>query len=247
MPERDKNFSNKDNLPKHIAIIPDGNRRWAKTLGKGSSFGHEKGVEILEKITNEAFSLGITHLTAWGCSVSNISGRPKAEVVFLYRLFKRMFGELLKEKKIDENETRVEILGRWREKFPKPLVSVMEKVIKKTARYSKKRLTYLMAYDGRDEMAEAIKKISRQYLKAFKSSPNISYDSIKQNLWTHDLPPVDLVIRTGGEPHWSAGFMMWDTAESQFYFTEKYWPEFEVAEFHKALHSYAQRERRMGK
>lgn len=237
MPQPQKEF---DNLPKHIAIIPDGNRRWAREKGKNSSFGHEKGVETLKAITNRAFELGVQNLTAWGCSASNVQNRDKAEIAFLYRLFKKMFNNLLKDKHIHKDRIRVRVLGKWKEKFPKPLVSVIEKITNKTVSYSGGNLTYLMAYDGRDEMVEAINKISRLRLTA-------TGGQVKKHLWTRDLPPVDLVIRTGGEPHWSAGFMMWDTAESQFYFTEKYWPDFGVAEFHKALDSYAQRERRLGK
>ena len=238
MSEKIKNFKN---LPKHVAIIPDGNRRWAKNQSKASSFGHKKGIETFEAIVNRAFDLEIPNLTAWGCSTSNLQNRGSEEVIFLYQLFKKTFKKLLDNEKIFKNKIRVRVLGKWREKFPKPLIYVIEKLINKTSSYSKGNLTYLMAYDGRDEMIEAISKLKQN------GHQLINADLVKKNLWTHDLPPVDLVIRTGGEPHWSAGFMMWDTAESQLYFTEKCWPEFGIEEFDRALASYSQRERRMGK
>lgn len=142
-----------------------------------------------------------------------------------------------------KNKVRVRCFGRWNEILKD---AALEKVIReleeKTKNYRENSLTVLFGYDGRREMIEAIQKS-----KCKNQSAKLSYDDVKNALWTGDLPQVDLVIRTGGEPHWSAGFMMWLTADSQFYFTEKFWPDFGKEEFKKALADYTRRERRFGK
>ncbi len=232
-------------LPKHTVIIPDGNRRWAKKRGFPPFMGHREGAKNTERLLKAALDLGLENFTLWGSSVDNVTKRSPSEVKVLMKIFEIYFKKLAKRKEIHDNEISVDVLGRWEEFFPEATKKAIKAAIDKTKKYKKRRLTFLMAYSGLDEMTQAISKIS--LLKAKDKKIKISGELIKKNLWTKDLPPVDLVIRTGGEPHWSSGMMMWDIANSQFYFTETLYPELSVAEFKKALENYGKTERRMGK
>ncbi len=234
-----------NNLPKHVVIIPDGNRRWAKKRGLPSFIGHREGAKTTEKLLAAALDLGIENLTFWGCSVDNVTKRSPSEVKFLMKIFEMYFKKLAKRKELHRDKIKVDILGKWREFFPEATKKAMQLAIDETKKYKKRQLTFLMAYSGLDEMTAAINKIAELKVK----SPKLKVDEnlIKNNLWTKNLPPVDLVIRTGGEPHWSSGLLMWDVANSQLYFTETLYPAFSVAEFKKALENYEGTERRMGK
>ena len=228
--------------PQHIAIIPDGNRRWAKQKGLLAWKGHGEGVKRFREIYKQAFELQVPFVTFWAASEDNLTKRDLIEVKFLLTLLKSELEDKDAIEKLSKNEARVRVIGNWRGIIEnKELTKSIDLLQKETENYSKFNLTILFGYDGRREMLEAIKKI------AADKPAGTDYDLIKQNLWTHDLPQVDLVIRTGGEPHWSAGFMMWHTTDSQFYFTETLWPDFGKEEFQNALDDYARRERRFGK
>ncbi len=232
----------------HIAIIPDGNRRWAKKRGLPSFFGHREGAKTAEKILKIALEEKIPYITSWGCSVNNIVKRPKTETVFLFKLFELYFKKLVKNKEIYKNKVRINVFGRWEEFFSKNTKNVIKEAIEKTKKYNDFHLNFLLAYSGVEEVAMAIKKIAELRIK--NSELRIDEKLIKSNLWTKDLPPVDLVIRTGGEAnwsHWSEGFMMWDVINAQFYSTETLWPDFSVKEFKKVIERFESVERRMGK
>lgn len=241
------------NLPKHIAIIPDGNRRWAKKKGLASFPGHNKGAKVIEEIIAEAVALKIPCLTFWGCSVNNISKRPKSEVDFLFKIFERQFKGILNNENIRKNKIKINAFGRWKELFPEKTSAAIEDAIEKTKNHNNYQLNFLLAYSGKDEMTMAIKKISESKVRnplAGQAELKIDEELIKQNLWTKDLPPVGLTIRTGEEndlAHWSDGFMMWDTADSRFYFTKTLWPDFNKKEFKKAIIEYSLAEKRFGK
>ena len=226
----------------HVAIIPDGNRRWARARGLIPTQGHEKGSEVFEKIAKEAVRLKIPYVTAWGCSRDNVLKRSISEVRFNFNLFKRHFERMLKDKDLHTNKVRVRVIGEWPKLFPGSLKNSIEKIETATKNYSKFHLTLLMAYDGRREMADAVNR-------AKNAKAPITGAKLKQYLWTKDLPPVDLVIRTGEADnlaHWSAGFLMWHTSDSEFYFTKTLWPAFSVAEFKKAVREYEKRPRNLG-
>jgi tritrans,polycis-undecaprenyl-diphosphate synthase [geranylgeranyl-diphosphate specific] len=227
----------------HVALIPDGNRRWAKRKNLPPWQGHIEGAKTLEKILKKAWEMKIPYFTFWGSSLDNITKRSKEEVKVLLSLYQKYFKKLLKEKRIFKEKVRVTIFGRWKEIFPKKLKETIFEIIKKTKNHDRYFLTFLLAYNGTDEMLEAIKKISRKKIK------KIDEKILLENLWTGSLPPVDLVIRTGceGDPHNSAGFMMWHTAYSQFYFTKTLFPDFSPEEFEKIINDYLKRERRFGK
>ncbi len=152
---------------------------------------------------------------------------------------------MAKRKELNQYGIRVRILGDWQRIVPDKVRKVFQEIIEKTKKNKSLNLTFLIAYDGKEEMLEAIRKVSSLKLQASKIDENL----VKKNLWTGELPPVDLMIRTGVEndPHWSAGFMMWLCAESQFYFSKTLWPDFSVKEFEKAIKAYAKVKRRFGR
>ncbi|MFA5169166.1 MAG: polyprenyl diphosphate synthase [Candidatus Paceibacterota bacterium] len=230
------------NIPKHVAVIPDGNRRWAKKNSLATFLGHERGGTAMEEIIEKNIQMKIPYLTIWGASLDNITKRSKNEVNYLFQIFKKEFEKIAGDENIHKKKVRIEVIGKWREYFPESLKDAIENAIQKTKKYDKYFLTFLMAYNGTDEMIDCIKKIKEK-------REAVNEKTIEENLWTRDLPPVDLVIRTGTEddPHNSAGFMMWHTAYSQLYFTKKYFPEFKGKQFEEAIKDYSERKRRKGK
>ena len=236
------------NLPQHIVLIPDGNRRWARKRGLPPFFGHRQGAKTLEKILKAALDLKIPYFTFWGTSLDNVTKRSSSEVNFLFKLFERHFKKLAKVREVHQNGVRINVLGRWEKLFPEKTKKAIREAIEKTKNYKNYQLTFLMAYSGIDEMTTAIRGIAEFRIQ--NSELRINEESIKANLWTKDLPAVDLVIRTASErdnwSHLSVGLMMWDLADAQIYFTQTLFPDFSVAEFKKAIKQYSQTERRMG-
>jgi len=228
----------------HIAIIPDGNRRWSQKRGLNSWIGHYYGGKTLKKVLKRVLELKIPYFTFWACSKDNLEKRSKNEVKFLLKLFEKEFKKLIKTKEIHKNKVKIRILGFWQELFPEKLKKVFKDVIEATKDYNNYNLNFLMAYDGKEEIqrvVEILAKISQEQPN-FKITPEV----IKSHLITNELPPVDLVIRTGGEPHLSAGFMMWEVADSQLYFIKKLWPDFTGDDLEKAVLEYNRRERKFG-
>ncbi|MFP4115665.1 MAG: polyprenyl diphosphate synthase [Candidatus Aenigmatarchaeota archaeon] len=230
-------------VPNHVAIIMDGNRRWAERKSLPPRKGHEEGEDSVEKVLEKALDLDIKHVTFWALSLDNIEKRSREEVEHLMDLFEKNFKKMKNDDRIHENEVRINVLGRWKETLPDRVVEAIEEAMEATKDYSEHFLNLLVAYSGRDEMLEAIKGVAE---RARKEDVEITSDLVKENLYTSELPEVDLMIRTGGEPHNSTGFMMWDVANSQYYFSEKLWPEFGGEEFERAVTNYRKRERRFG-
>ena len=228
-------------LPKHIAIIPDANRRWAKIHKLKPWEGYNFGTKAFEKVFKKSLELKIPYITFWIASLDNLTKRPKKEVKFLCDLFAKNFPKFAKEKLIHKYQVRIQVFGRWKEMMPKKVVEAVSKSIKATEHYSKFFLTFLMAYNGNDEMIEAIKKIKKANIE--KITPEV----LNKFLWTGNLPQVDFLIRTGGEEHLSAGFMMWKVQYAQMIFPKVYFPDFDDKEFLKALKLYSKRKRRFGK
>ena len=239
-------MANQNTEPVHIAIIPDGNRRWAKKKKLAPWLGHQTGAKAAENITKTAFEMKIPNLTFWVCSQDNLARRPKREIAFLLSLFKKEFSKMAKSEDIHQNRARVRFLGDWRNSFPKALIKILAQIEAETKGYGEHNLTFLMGYDGKEEMLSAVRQAADYYSNNGGEDIEIDNNLIKSCLWTKELPAVDLVIRTGGEPHLSAGFMMWDIADAQFYFIEKLWPDFKEEDLKKALKSYSQRQRRFG-
>lgn len=233
------------NLPKHVAIIPDGNRRWARIHKIDAWLGHKTGAENFKKILEIAIKLKISHLSFWGSSQDNLTKRPEEEVKFLLNLFKEKFLKLSADENIHKNDVKINIFGKWREQFPEDVKASMEKAILETENYKSYYLNFFIAYSGTGEILDAIKSALKKADSG--ESTEISRKFLKSMLYTRDLPPVDLMIRTGGEPHLSDGFMMWETANAQLYFSEKLWPNFTKEDFQDAIKDYLARERRFGK
>ena len=236
-------ITEKTDLPKHVAIIPDGNRRWAKEKGLEPWDGHEVGAQNTEILLRKAMALGVKCFSLWGSSLENMTRRPLAEKVALLRIYEEYFNKLLHSSDIHDNEVKINFIGRWEDQFPSSLKKVMQQCVEATEHYSQHILNFFLAYSGDDEMIDAIKQIVKKGIEVTA----IDAKMIKQHLMTKDLPPVDFMIRTGGEPHLSAGFMMWDIANAQLYFSEKYYPDFGEAELEIALEDFAARGRRLGK
>jgi undecaprenyl diphosphate synthase len=241
MPEQQ---SEQKPLPTHVVIIPDGNRRWATDRGMKPWEGHEAGAQNTEKLVRKAHAMGIKHVSFWGSSMENLKKRPIQETQALLKIYTNYFSKLCESTDIHKDKARINFIGHWEEQFPAPLKKIIYRCIETTKDYDQCFLNFFLAYSGDDEMLLTVRKIAAQY----GSNPSaITQDTLKQHLMTKDLPPVDLLIRTGGEPHLSAGFMMWDIANSQLYFSEKYYPDFDETAFEVAIEDYRNRGRRFGK
>ena len=238
---------NKENLPKHIAIIPDANRRWAKKRGLSPWKGHIAGAKRGIEQAQTALDLGIKCLSFWGGSWNNLTKRSKFEVKVLFRIYESYLRKLIKKKELHQHKIKVSVIGRWPELLPKSGIKTAKEVINLTKDYNERFLNFFIGYNGTDEMIYAIKSIVKEARqdKNLKITPKV----LEKHLWSGHLPPVDLVIRTGSsdDPHNSVGFMMWHTASSQLYFTNVMYPDFTKEEFIKAIKEYQRRERRLGK
>lgn len=234
---------NDNQIPFHVAIIPDGNRRWAKKRGMEPWKGHEAGAEVIEQMIKTSLKKGVSCLSFWGSSMDNLIKRPLAEKRALLDIYYRYFKRLLEDDELHKNETQVNFIGRWEEQFPESLKKVLYEIINKTKQYKKRMLNFMLAYSGTDDVIQAVEKINQK----FAGKAKISAEIFKENLMTAAIPPVDFMIRTGGEPHNSNGFMMWDTANSQLYFSQELFPDFNEEKFSVALDEYAARGRRFGK
>ena len=233
-----------DNIPTHIAIIPDGNRRWARKYGLEAWEGHEEGAKNLEKVLRANLDLGVRYVTFWGSSLDNLKKRPLSEKKALLDIYRRYFLKLTESKDIHSNQVQVNVIGKWEEQFPEFVKKAIRKCISGTEKYSKHFLNFLLAYSGDDELIEAANNILARCKGKVK---RVTAKIIKENLMTRDLPPVDLLVRTGGEPHMSTGFMMWDIANAQMYFSEILWPDFNAGKMREAVLDYSRRVRRYGK
>lgn len=233
------------NIPIHVAVIPDGNRRWAKKRGLPVWVGHQKGAISFEKVFNKALELKIPYLTFWGGSWDNLTKRSKNETKVLFKVYTKQFKRIVKDKKIHQHKVKINVLGRWKELLPEETQRAVREAMEVTKNYNNHFLTFLLAYNGTDEIMSCVQKIANL---ARGKTIKVNEKLIKDNLWTKDMPSVDLVIRTGCEedPHLSTGFMMWDTAYAHLYFTRTFLPVFTPKEFEEIIKDYSERERRKG-
>lgn len=231
-------------VPRHVAIIPDGNRRWARGRGAGPLEGHTAGAKAFRAVAEAALERGVECLSVWGLSLENYTKRSNAEVVGLLGIFQKQFKELTRSDFVHTQEVRINVLGRWRERFPLPVRRTIEVACEATHTYQRHNLNFFLAYSGTDEMLAAVTRLMDA--RGRTTGAAVTAAELKRALLTADLPPVDLLIRTGGEPHLSAGFMMWDMADAHLFFTEKLWPDFTPADLAEALAEYQARVRRFG-
>lgn len=233
---------NKDNLPKHVAIIMDGNGRWAKKQGLMRAFGHENGTKSVRVVVETAAKLGIENLTLYAFSTENWN-RPKLEVDTLMKLLINSLKNELKT--LQENNIKLHTIGNL-EKLPKSAQKELSEVIKKTENNSRMTLTLALSYGSREELITAIRNISSKVKNNIISTDAIDESIINQHLYTQNLPDVDLLIRTSGE-HRISNFLLWQIAYAELYFTDILWPDFTEQDLYEAIISYQKRERRFGK
>ena len=233
---------NKNNLPKHLAIIMDGNGRWAKQKGLLRAFGHENGTKSVRVTVETCAKIGIENLTLYAFSTENWN-RPKLEVDTLMRL---LISSLKNEfVTLQKNDIRLNCIGNidlLPTKAKKELLAVLEK----TKNNKRMVLTLALSYGSREELLNAVKIISNKVKNNIISIDTLDESIINQHLYTHNLPDVDLVIRTSGE-HRISNFLLWQIAYAEFYFTDVLWPDFKEDDLYAAIISYQKRERRFGK
>ncbi|RYG38312.1 di-trans,poly-cis-decaprenylcistransferase [bacterium] len=224
-------------LPTHVAIIMDGNGRWAKRKGLGRLLGHREGYIALKKILQEASDIGLNYLTVYAFSAENWR-RPKDEVSGLMRLIEQAAREQLRA--MHENNVRVRVAGRIHE-VPPSLQDVLNEGIALTKNNTGVTFTLAINYGGRAEIVDAMKSI----LNAGVPCDEITEETLARHLYNPDHPAVDLMIRTAGEMRWS-NFLLWQSAYAEMVVTEKPWPEFDPAEFQVCLAHYSERTRKFG-
>ena len=223
-----------NNMPKHVAIIMDGNGRWAKKRAMPRNMGHRKGAQTLVKIIKHANKINIKYLTVFAFSTENWK-RPQKEVDYLMKLPFEFLNQY--EKTFQNSDIRIRVIGK-REGLPQELVNKIVEIEEKTQ--NKTGLTFIIAlnYGSQDEIVDAI-----NYL--VENKIYVSKESFTQYLYTKDIPDVDLMIRTSGENRIS-NFLLWQIAYSELYFTDVLWPDFDEKCFEEALSDYSKRERRFG-
>ena len=229
-------------LPNHVAIIMDGNGRWAKKIGRKRAFGHENGTKSVRECIDQSMKLGIKNLTLFVFSTENWN-RPKYEVKALMEL---LVYSLEKERvNLINNEIKLNVIGDLEALKDKPK-SKLKSIILETKNNKKLNLNLAISYGSKQEIVNAIREVSNKVKNNIISSKNIDENIINEHLYTRNLPNVDLLIRTGGEKRVS-NFLLWQIAYAEMYFTDVLWPDFKKEDFIEALDDYQKRERRFGK
>ena len=228
-------MKNQKNPPRHLGIIMDGNRRWAKTHNLPALEGHRRGAQTLKNIALAAKRKGIKTLTFFCFSTENWQ-RSKSEVDYLMDLIHEMFATRMNE--LQKEQIKITVIGQ-KDKLPKKVSKEIDIVEEETKHNAGMTLNLALSYGGRAEIVDAVKKL----IKSGVDPEKITEETVKENLWTSD---VDLIVRTGGEQR-SSGFLLWQAAYSEFLFVKKYWPDFDENDLDAALAEYASRQRRFGR
>ena len=230
----------KTRIPQHVAIIMDGNGRWAKQRGEERTYGHRAGAETVQKITEDAARLGIKYLTLYTFSTENWN-RPQDEIAALMNLLL----ESIEEETLMKNNIRFNVIGDFK-KLPVEVQKSLTSCIKRTSKNSGMYMVLALSYSSRWEITEAVRQIATQVKTGEISPEQITDECISSHLDTNFMPDPDLLIRTGGEIRLS-NYLLWQCAYSELYFSDTFWLEFDKEEFYKAIWEYQQRERRFGK
>lgn len=228
-------------VPRHVAIILDGNGRWAKAKGMPRTYGHVKGCDNLEKICTVAKELGIKYLTVYAFSTENWK-RSREEVDGLMKLFRNYMKKCIKISR--DNKMRVRVIGDPRA-FDQDLQDRIRELEEYSGQFDELHFQIALNYGSRDEITRAVRHMAEDVKKGTLSPEDITEDTISGYLDTRGLPDPDLLIRTSGEERLS-NFLMWQLAYTEFYFTDVAWPDFDKAEFVKAIEKYNKRDRRYG-
>jgi len=231
-----------DILPKHVAIIMDGNGRWAKQRGKKRVFGHHEGVKTVRQIVENSVELKIKYLSLYTFSTENWN-RPKEEVDALMDLLVQTLNEQIGD--LMKQNIRLNAIGDL-DRLPAHTFKTLQDVLQKTAGNSGMMLSIALNYGGRDEIVQMTKELAKKVKNNIILPENIDENKINLHLYSHNLPDVDFMIRTGGEKRIS-NFLLWKIAYAELYFTDILWPDFNKQHYYEALADYQKRERRFGK
>ena len=233
----------KGQVPKHLAVIMDGNRRYAKSLGILPHEGHIVGKSTLENLSDWCRSLNITYLTVYAFSLENFS-RTEEELEPLMDLFEESFRNAGDDPRVHENRVRIRAIGH-REMLPDKVVKAIEYAESRTRKYSDFNYNLAVAYGGRQELVRSMEKIANKIKNGELNPEEIDADLISSNLYTSGLPDPDLIWRTSGEERIS-NFLLWQLAYSELYFADVYWPDMRKIDFLRAIRSFQKRKRRLG-
>lgn len=229
----------KKDIPQHIGIIMDGNRRWAQARGLSVNKGHEAGAENLSKIVEHCEQLGVKTLTVYALSTENWRQRTKKEVVGLFNLLLKIVKE--KKEEYQKKGIKMAVLGYF-QAFPRKVVRVIDEMLKVVKKHERMKVNVALNYGGRDEIVRAVQEIIKKGIPASK----VNEELISRHLYTNGGPDPDLIIRTGGEARLS-NFLLWQASYSELYFTDILWPDFNPKELDKAITEYQKRQRKFGK
>ena len=230
----------KNNIPQHIAIIMDGNGRWATERGKDRSYGHQAGVDAVRTITSECTRLGVKFLTLYTFSTENWN-RPADEVAALMGLVLTS----LEDEIFMKNNVRFRVVGD-RSRIPDEVNKKLAETEEHTAKNDAMTMVVALSYSSKLELTNTTRQIAQEVKDGKLRVEDITEDTINERLWTNFMPDPELLIRTGGELRIS-NYLLWQIAYSELYFCDTYWPDFDEACLHKAIESYQQRQRRFGK
>jgi undecaprenyl diphosphate synthase len=231
----------KNRIPAHIAIIMDGNGRWAKQHSLGRVAGHKKGVEAVRDTVTACREIGVRYLTLYAFSSENWN-RPSREVGALMRLLEKFLQMELKT--LQKNNIRLAAIGDIKS-LPEGVFKLLKEVVAATSGNSAMTLVLALSYGGRDEILDAVRRIARDAAAGRISAASITREYISDRLYTRGIPDPDLLIRTSGEYRIS-NFLLWQTAYTEFYFTDVLWPDFRKRDLFRAIADYQKRERRFG-
>jgi len=232
---------NNETLPQHIAIIMDGNRRWAKNKGLPVAFGHKEGAKTLEKIVRYANQIGIKHITVYAFSTENWK-RSEEEVSTLMNLFQNYLDEY--SKRADSENIRVKIIGN-RTGLSEKMIEKIDKCMERTKDNTGITFNIALNYGGRDEIINAVKNVAQKVNENQINIEDINEKVISDNLYTREQPDPDLLIRTSGEIRLS-NFLLWQLAYTEFLFVDKNWPDFNEKDLDEAIKVYQNRNRKFG-
>ncbi len=246
MNENSSNHIDKDghaaitNIPQHVAIIMDGNGRWAKARGLDRSMGHQQGVETVREITTLCSNLGVKFLTLYTFSTENWNRPPKEVAALMSLILTAMEEELFMK-----NNVRMRVIGDL-SRIPEEVREAILGLQERTSVNTGMTMVIALSYSSRWEITEAVKNLARRAAEGSLDPESITEDTLSQSLTTNFMPDPDLLIRTGGELRLS-NYLLWQCAYSEMYFCDTFWPDFHEADFMKALGTYKHRERRYGK
>lgn len=231
-----------ENLPQHIAIIMDGNGRWAQARRHNRTFGHAKGVERAREITRECAKMGVKALTLYTFSTENWQ-RPLTEVNFLMKLLLRYLK--FEAQELIENNLRFRAIG-FLDMLPQNIQNELNRLTEASSQNTGMFLNIALSYGSQQELTHTFRMLAEKVARQELTPEQIDEKLISQHLFTHESPNPDLMIRTGGDQRIS-NFLLWQLAYAELYFTEKCWPDFQVSDLQEAIGAYSNRERRFGK